>query len=113
MMFLMLLSGLVDAAVVGSEGKNMTSIATATTRTVEWWLGSYTPSYFAENSDFIHQHRTTITGVLHCCRGVRCSFSDRSRRILIGYHTCSSLEELLHACDPIACISAVHYRFTL
>ena len=33
-------------------------------RSVDWWLGSYTPSYIAENADFIQGHPTTITGDL-------------------------------------------------
>ena len=41
-----------------------------TNRSVDWWLGSYTVEYVDENAGFIKAHKSTMTGVLHCCRGV-------------------------------------------
>lgn len=44
--------------------------AAASNRSVDWWLGSYNPTYVDENAAFIKSHREDLTGVLHCCRGM-------------------------------------------
>lgn len=52
---------------------------TGTSRSVDWWLGSYTSVYIGENEAFVAAHdgnstgHRAITGVLHCCRGVSMS----------------------------------------
>lgn len=38
--------------------------------TIEWWLGSYSPSYIGQNQAFLTTHADVVTGVFHCCRGI-------------------------------------------